>query len=221
LDIALQYKGLVRHSDLHHVEFFLAVLLRVCRAVTGQNLTPARVLLSHIRSDGLADYTAFFGREVAFQAERDGMVFTKEHQHLPVTGADAYLNQMLVRICEETLSTRRTRPPSLRTSVENIAAPILPHGKPLLNEVAKQLHMSERTLARRLALEGVSFAGIIEEMRRNLALRYLQDRSLTVSRIAWLLGYQEVAAFTHAFRRWTGRAPSEHRTALKANLYQS
>jgi len=145
-------------------------------------------------------------------------VLAKEHEKLPLVGADTYLNQMLVRICEETLATRSAESPSLRTSIENITAPILPHGKARLSEVAQQLHSSQRTLARRLADEGLSFAGILDEMRRDLALRYLQDRSLSVSRIAWLLGYQEVSAFTHAFRRWRGETPTDYRSRLEAKV---
>src|SRR5215218_9244501 len=204
LEIGFRYRGVARHSDRHQGEFFLAALLRVCRQLTGRNLTPVRALLSHVRSDDRKQYAAFFGCEIAFEAEADGIVLAKEHEKLPLVGADTYLNQMLVRISEGTLANRSAESRSRRTSIENITAPILPHGKARLSEVAQQLHSSQRTLARRLADEGLSFAGILDEMRRDLALRYLQDRRLSVSRIAWLLGYQEVSAFTHAFRRWRG-----------------
>jgi AraC-like DNA-binding protein len=50
-------------------------------------------------------------------------------------------------------------------------------------------------------------------LRRDLAVRYLDDRKLHVSKIAWLLGFHEVSAFTHAFKRWTGKTPSQMRTA--------
>ena len=52
---------------------------------------------------------------------------------------------------------------------------------------------------------------MLEEMRRELALRYLEDARLSISQVAWLLGFQEAGAFTHAFRRWTGQTPSEMR----------
>jgi AraC-like DNA-binding protein len=74
--------------------------------------------------------------------------------------------------------------------------------------------MSERTLARRLAAENLTFLGIREDMRRDLAQHYLADPTLSVSRIAWLLGFQEVSAFTHAFRRWTGHSPSRMRSEI-------
>jgi AraC-like DNA-binding protein len=79
--------------------------------------------------------------------------------------------------------------------------------------VARNLGMSRRTLARRLSDEGLNFTDILQRLRRDLAVRYLGDRKLHVSKIAWLLGFNEVSAFTHAFKRWTGKTPREMRTA--------
>jgi AraC-like DNA-binding protein len=73
--------------------------------------------------------------------------------------------------------------------------------------------MSERTLARKLSDEGLNFTEILQQLRRDLAVRYLDDRKLHVSKIAWLLGFHEMSAFTHAFRRWTGKTPSQMRAA--------
>jgi len=70
-----------------------------------------------------------------------------------------------------------------------------------------------RTLVRKLSDEGLNFTEILQQLRRDLAVRYLDDRKLHVSKIAWLLGFHEVSAFTHAFRRWTGKTPSQMRVA--------
>ena len=78
-------------------------------------------------------------------------------------------------------------------------------------EIARRLGMSKRTLARRVSSEGLTFAGILADLRVDLARRHLTDEDLAISQIAWLLGYQEVSAFTHAFKRQTGKAPSEVR----------
>ena len=83
----------------------------------------------------------------------------------------------------------------------------------ILGDVARSLGMSERTLARKLSDEGLKFTEILQQLRRDLVVRYLDDRKLHVSKIAWLLGFQDVSAFTHAFKRWTGKTPSELRTA--------
>lgn len=71
--------------------------------------------------------------------------------------------------------------------------------------------MSHRTLVRRLALEGLTFSGVLDEMKIDLAKSYLKNDELPISQTAWLLGYGEVSAFTHAFKRWTGMTPRQWR----------
>jgi AraC-like DNA-binding protein len=68
-------------------------------------------------------------------------------------------------------------------------------------------------MSRRLRDESVTFAEILDELRTALAKRYLSDRELPVSEIAWLLGYREVSSLTHAFRRWTGMTPRRFRSS--------
>ena len=77
--------------------------------------------------------------------------------------------------------------------------------------VARQLGMSQRSLTRHLAEEGTIFAEILEQLRHRLASRYLADDRMSVQQIAWLLGYSEVGAFNHAYKRWTGTAPRRNR----------
>jgi AraC-like DNA-binding protein len=71
--------------------------------------------------------------------------------------------------------------------------------------------MSTRTLSRRLADEGATYEEVLDQLRRSLALQYVKQRSLSLSQIAWLLGYEGSTSFNHAFKRWTGHSPSEAR----------
>ena len=84
----------------------------------------------------------------------------------------------------------------LRTKVENVIASVLPHGRVLVEDIARGLGMSERTLARKLSDEELNFTEILQNLRHDLAVRYLKDRKLHVSKIAWLLGFRDVSAFT-------------------------
>jgi AraC-like DNA-binding protein len=81
-------------------------------------------------------------------------------------------------------------------------------------QLARGLGMSVRTLARRLAEQGLTPARLVEELRQQLANRYLAERTFPLGRITYLLGYSDLSAFTRAFRRWTGRTPSEWRAEL-------
>jgi AraC-like DNA-binding protein len=89
---------------------------------------------------------------------------------------------------------------------------LLPHAKASASNVAQKLALSTRTLSRKLRDEGVTFAEVLDETRIALAKRYLAERDLPVSEIAWLLGYAEVSSFTHAFKRWTGETPRQFRS---------
>src|SRR5258705_1423612 len=86
-----------------------------------------------------------------------------------------------------------------------------PHAKASASNVAQKLAISTRTLSRKLRDEDVAFGEILEETRAALAKRYLAERDLPVSEIAWLLGYVEVSSFTNAFKRWTGMTPRQFR----------
>jgi AraC-like DNA-binding protein len=81
--------------------------------------------------------------------------------------------------------------------------------------VAQQLGMSARSFKRHLAQEGTSFSEILDRLRNRLAGRYLEDERVSLQQIAWLLGYSEIGAFNHAFKRWTGISPGRARN-LKA-----
>ena len=81
--------------------------------------------------------------------------------------------------------------------------------------VAKNLNMSARTLRRKLREENTSFRQLVDELRRDFALRYLRDTDLTVEDIAEALGFSDAANFRHAFRRWTNTAPHEFRSASR------
>ncbi|HUC75800.1 MAG TPA: helix-turn-helix transcriptional regulator, partial [Vicinamibacterales bacterium] len=134
-------------------------------------------------------------------------------RELPLIHADTHLNDLLLKYCEAALADRRGDVSQLRTRVENAISSLLPHGRVIVEGVARSLGMSERTRARRLSDEGLDFTEIFQQLRRDLAVRYLDDRKLHVSKIAWLLGFNEVSAFTHAFKRWTGKTPRRMRTA--------
>jgi AraC-like DNA-binding protein len=204
------YLGVPRHEDRHQIEFLMTALIRICGTLTGA-LRPRRVSFAHRPCDDSGEIERYFDCPVEFGAALDEATFAPSASSLPLLGADPHLNEMLVRYCEEALASRPCAAVPVRADVENAITPLLPHGRPAITTVARRLGMSTRTLARRLAAEGLTFAQVLDELRTNLAWRYLSEQDLSMSRIAWLLGYQEVSAFTHACRRWTGKSPTEIR----------
>ena len=210
--IAFSYVGVERHSDRHQIEFWLTSFVRLCRQLTNRRLVPSRVRVMHRGSKTPSDLKSFLGCDVEFGSNVDEVVFPGTIISTPIVGADSYLNEILIEYCEEALARRELGRDTLRPKLENAIAPLLPHGKAHVDEIARELGMSRRTLARRLSSEGLTFSGILDDLRTNLAKRYLRDEGLVISEISWLLGYSEVSAFTHAFKRWTGKTPRQART---------
>jgi AraC-like DNA-binding protein len=209
--VALSYVGMDRRSDRHHMEFWLMSLVRLYRQLTNRRVVPSRVRVMHLRKKTTAEFRSFLGCEIEFGSSVDEVVFPAAVKLMPIVSADPYLNELLLKYFEEALAHRPAHGATLRSNVENAITPLLPHGKANAGEVARQLGMSHRTLARRLAAEQLTFSEIQTELKTDLARRYLRDGDLPISQIAWLLGYREVSAFTHAFKRWTGTAPRQSR----------
>ena len=211
--IAFQYVGIERNLDRHQIEYLLTAVIRICRQLTNSDLRPRRVRMVHRHRAAATELNAFLGCDVEFGSDVDEVEFSENVEGIPVVSQDPYLNRLLIKYCEEALAERLAARGSLRRDLESAITLLLPHGRAHVGEVAAQLGMSRRTLARRLAAEGLTFADVLAELRVALAKRELQDRGLTISQVAWLLGYREVSAFTHAFKRWTGKTPREVRMA--------
>ncbi len=210
--IALDYVNVDRHADRHQIEFWMVTLVRICRQVTDGRLAPSRLKMRHVRSRTPAEFRTFFGRDVEFGADVDAICFPAPVASLPVVGRDDYLNDLLRRYAEEALARKPRERATVRSKVEEIVPKLLPHGGAVASEVARRIGLSSRTLSRKLGEEGTSFAEILDQLRAALAKRYLDDETLPVSEVAWLLGYREVSSLTHAFKRWTGMTPRRFRS---------
>jgi len=211
--IGFEYVNIDRLSDHHHMEFWLVTLVRICRSLTRSRIAPKQIKLRHSRPDTPPDVRSHLGCGIDFAADSDEILFPAPIGALPVVGADVYLNKLLLQYADEALSNRGSRRAGIRSHVEDQIAQLLPHGKANASEIARRLGMSRRTLARALSAEGATFSGVLETLRQALAKRYLRERELPISEIAWLLGYHEVSSFTHAFARWTGLTPKAFRNS--------
>jgi AraC-like DNA-binding protein len=216
LVIGLEYLNIDRLSDRHHMEFWLVTLIRICRTVTSSRLAPKQIKLRHFRPQTPPHVRSFLGCEIDFGADSDEILFPKPIAALPVADSDAHLNKLLIQYADEALSNRVSRRASIRSQTEEQIAQLLPHGKANASEIARRLGTSRRTLARALSAEGAAFSGVRETLRQALAKRYLRQRDLPISEIAWLLGYNEISSFTHAFVRWTGLTPKTFRNSKDA-----
>jgi AraC-like DNA-binding protein len=216
--VRLHYSGVARHSDVHQIEFWMASLVRICRKLIGAKFKPIEIRIMHDRREQVPEIEKLLGCAVKTGADVDEIIFPRESGGYPIVTADPYLNRLCVRFCEETLARLGKKTSPLKVKVENAIAALLPHGEMHFDAVAAQLGMGGRTLARRLASEGHSFSRILDGLRSALARRYLAESNMSISEIAWLLGYSEVANFTHAFHRWTGTNPRTERAKARRSI---
>ena len=156
------------------------------------------------------DYVEAWGVPVQFNAGENAILYPREVLEMPLVGADSNLHGILARHAEQLL---QELPPlsDLSSRVRLLLSKQLGTGDTSLSHTAKQLAMAPSTLRRHLKQEGKTHREILDELRLQTALRHLKDRRLPVSEIAFLLGFGEVSAFDKAFKRWTGKRPSELR----------
>jgi AraC-like DNA-binding protein len=211
IGIRVNFAGIPRHVDRHQMEFWMTALVRICRRLTDRDVSPIGMTVIHPRCATSGAIEEFLGCPVTVGADADEIAFARGVAQLRLRNADPYLNKVLVRQCEDALARHERPAGSLRARVENAIAPLLPHGRARVDEVARALGMSRRTLARHLAEEHLTLTAILEKVRLDLAHHCLKDPGLSVSRIAWLLGFQETSAFTNSFSRWTGLTPTQMR----------
>jgi AraC-like DNA-binding protein len=192
-------------------EFAASLIVRVCDAITGHRARPVRVELRH--DPACPMLARQLGLQVRVHQPRFAVVLDAASLAVPVVNADARLLDLLRRYADELLA-RRARKDDLVGRAERWVLENLHTGEVGAMQLARALGMSARTLARRLAEQGLTPARLVEELRRELADRYLAERAFPLGRITYLLGYSDLSAFSRAFRRWTGRTPSEWRAEL-------
>jgi AraC-like DNA-binding protein len=209
--LEIEFIGLPKYAARHNTEFILGCFKTALRTITGRSVTPSNVAFSHNRNSDLKEFERFFGCTVEFSAQSNLLALSDEVLRIPLTTADRKLHEAIRPYCDMAAKERDTKGGTLRSAVENELENLLPHGKAKAQRVAKGLALSVRTLSRRLADEGTTYAEVVDHVRRSLAFQYLKEPSMSLSQIAWLLGYEGSTSFNHAFKRWTGRSPSDAR----------
>jgi AraC-like DNA-binding protein len=221
LAIDFDYVGVERHLDRHQMMFWMTCTLKEARVFTNRELIPTYVGCIHQNLTPPTEIERYFASAINFGAVSDRISFDAQEADLRVVTEDSYLNKFMVAYFDDIAASGRWRQNPLRTRVENAISPRLPQGTANVATIASDLGMSTRTLSRRLADEGLTFSSILDGLRADLSEKYLQNGELSISQIAWLLGYTEVSSFAHAFQRWTGTSPTDARRAIKGAMSAS
>jgi AraC-like DNA-binding protein len=192
-----------------HTEIAFAQMVTGCRAF-GVDPFTHKVHLSYPDPGYRSEYERILGAPVAFDAGENAMLLEQKFMHHPIALQPRYVfgilsehAQALLRGLEET--------DSMRGQVESLLMPILHTGEAGIEAISARLGISRQTLFRRLREEGTSFERLLDELRHKLAVHYLTGRKVSVTETAYLVGFSDPAAFSRAFKRWTGKSPSAMR----------
>jgi len=154
-------------------------------------------------------YENFFGCPVLFDHDFNGIQIEQTSLEIPLITDDDVINQALCNQADNLLCNKIEQSPI--ESVNQYIINQLPLGVPEIDEVAKQLGMSIRTLQRKLNDHQLNFTGMIDSIRKELAKSYLKNTNTKIIYIAQMLGFSEQSAFQRAFKRWTGVTPKQCR----------
>ena len=131
----------------------------------------------------------------------------------PRSGGGAFLRMLFGELAKAARKRREGRASSVRRRVEAELEPRLADGPIRIEPVARALGCSRQTLYRRLKAEGLTFEQVLDDLRRRRALKLVRDPALAVKEIGYRLGFSDPAAFSRAFKRWTGKSPKAMREA--------
>lgn len=201
-------------TPLTLLDYCFAWLLTIVRHGTGVNLSPVRLEFVQPRQQQ-RQIERHFGCPVVCEASRNAVIFRANDAQRPFLTRNADLLSMLAPQFEAELK-RRNSEESFSDQVRAAILERLTGAKPTMPDVSRSLHMSPRTLQRRLQDEGLNFQGMLEEARHQMASHYLSNSELELNEIAYLLGYEDPNSFVRAFRIRVGIPPGHWRESRAA-----
>jgi AraC-like DNA-binding protein len=205
-------RGLSRHLN----EFALAAATHFGRDTSDGGPRVLEAHFVHARPRSLEVLQAFFKTaELFFGADANTLVIESASLDRAQRTADARLLATVQSLGQRSLEELRSARSGVRAQVANQLLAQLADGDVRIRRLARELHMSVRTLQRRLAEEGTSFAEVLDEVRQELARRLVHDAELSLAEVAHRLGFAEFATFSRAFKRWTGCAPGAFRATVR------
>lgn len=198
------------------IELAIGTLFRTCATLLGPNWRPHEVHFTHGPPPDLnlhrRVFDAKFGCRLEFDSEFNGIVCPAEELDLPNPAADPALARYARRFVEALPGAGE---PSIVHEVRKAIYLLLPMGRATIDQVSQGLGLNVRTLQRQLDDAGESFTDLLNGVRRDLAIRYMENRSYTLARVAELLGYGMRSSFSRWFSAQYGVAPGEWRRGLK------
>lgn len=195
------------------MDLCFAWVVGLARRGTGRAVNAKRVEFQR-RPAHREMYEAHFRCPVKFKAGRNALAFSKTDIERPFLTYNPDLLAVVAPQLEAELAEQLAQK-TLSEQAKGVLKRLLAGRRPGIQDVAKELRVSSRTLQRRLTEQGVTFQGLLENARRELARHYLLHSSLELNETAYLLGYEDANSFFRAFHHWEGTSPGQWRLIQK------
>jgi AraC-like DNA-binding protein len=194
-------------------DFNLSLILSMCQLNYGEGLRPLELSMRYVWPGEQEAYERHFECRVICNAAEDSISLATSDVDRPLPTGNRQIAATLDKVLAEQLAHLDKNNVVARCKASLLEQ--LSAGELSEEDMAGQLHMSRRTLQRKLAEAEITYQRLVEETRRDLALRYIEDPRYSVIDITFMLGFSQQSAFTRAFKRWTGAAPTEYRQRLR------
>ena len=195
-------------------DFAIGIGIVMCRITLGEYFSPFEIECRRPTPADPDRYCSVLGTRVQFEREFNRVRYVKSDILEQLASANPELARVNDEQAEAYLASYT--PVSTSRAVANKIIEHLPDGPPSQKDIAEAMHVSNRTLQRKLKEEGTSFIDLLQDARLSLAKKYLAQPQRSIVEIAYLLGFSEPSTFSRAFKRWTGHAPAEYRAEAQA-----
>jgi AraC-like DNA-binding protein len=190
------------------VELAVSTMFRMLGELIGPQWRPLEVCFAHRPPKDLSAHRAFFGRNVKFNQEFNGLVCSSADLSAPRAPGDPVAAGFARKFLDAALKERSE---TVQETCRQLILALLPGGNCTAGEVARHLRVDRRTLYRRLAAEGLTFSGLLDQVRSDLARRHLRESDMPVGEVAGLLGFSNSSSFSHWFQSLFGCSASQWR----------
>lgn len=183
----------------------------MCRSIYGDDFNPLHIEFCRPEPEQpcVGKFHQLFRASLTFSASAYVMYFDKEMMRKPLSTANADLARAHDNIIAEHLS--QLDDSDIVMQVKKTLTEQLPSGKATQDSIARAQNISSRSLQRRLQAAGTHYSDVLNDTRRELAIKHISKSRMSIGEITYLLGFTEVSNFSRAFKRWTGQPPSEYR----------
>lgn len=189
----------------------MAVLVHMCRESVGPQFNPLQLFLRRSKPEAecVKRFIDYFKCDVNFDADKDCLLLPKNELEVTLPTGNAELALANDHVIKEYLSHLDST--SLGFRVQTRIIEQLPSGNATEEAISNLLNISLRTMQRKLRAEGVTFKGLLENTRKELATNYIENSRLSINEVTYMLGFADPSNFTRAFKRWHNMSPSEYR----------